>query len=296
MASMHPCLVGKESCGGAHFWGRTLLKMGHDARLIHPPFIKPYVKRNKNDHADAEAICEAVGNANMRFVPIKSIEQQDLSHRHRIRQRWMTERTRLINQVRGFLLEHGIEIAAGVRRFEEGLPKVLADLGQRDEPGVSQLSRDIAGGVLGVGWTNLRCEMELSRICNASELCRRLLTIPGIGVLTATALVVAVGDGSCFRNGQELAAWVGLVPRQYSTGGRTKLLGISKRGDRYLHVVDSRCTFGIAKRMQGPRHRAVLKSVGEASGEAARLELGRSSAGQQERSHCLGSADKRAGI
>jgi transposase len=227
-------LVGMEACPGSNHLGRVLTALGHTVRLIPAQYVKPYAKTNKNDYLDAEAIAEAVGRPTMRFVPIKTIAQVDLQTMHRIRDRMVYQRTSLISQIRSFLLEYGVVMGAGVAAFKRDLPKLLAE---HEE----QLSHTL---LLLVG--RLREELrtleeridEISReiqdFAAKDDTARRLMTIPGIGPLGATAFLAAVGDVRRFRRARDLGAWVDLVPRQHSTGGKTTLLGISKRGNSYL--------------------------------------------------------------
>lgn len=232
-----PCLIGMEACGSAHYWARKLMALGHTVRLIAPQFVKPYVKSNKNDAADAEAICEAVGRPNMRFVPIKNSEQQALLGLHRARQGFVTARTAQANQIRGLLAEFGLTMPVGIRSIERKLPEILED----GENSLSSVSRALFARL----WTHFRVldrqVEELEREINAwhrdDTASQRLQAIPGIGPITASALVASVGDAKLFHNGRQLAAWLGLVPRQCSTGGKTNLLGISKRGDTYLRTL-----------------------------------------------------------
>jgi transposase len=232
-----PCLVGMEACGGAHFWARKLMTLGHTVKLIAPQFVKPFVKTNKHDAADAEAICEAVGRPNMRFVPIKNAEQQALLGLHRARQGFVFARTAQVNQIRGLLAEFGLVIPVGIRSIERKLPELLEDA----ENGLSGASRALFARLLTHFRTLDRQIDELEREIGAwhreDTASKRLQQIPGIGPLTASALVASIGDAKTFRNGRQLAAWIGLVPRQESTGGKTKLLGISKRGDVYLRTL-----------------------------------------------------------
>lgn len=237
IANLPPCLIGLEACGGAHYWVRELTKLGHSMRMIAPQFVKPYVKSNKNDAVDAEAICEAVQRPNMRFVPTKSIEQQDLQSLHRIRSQLVARRTAQANQVRGLLLEYGIVIPKGIIYVRKALPSILEDA----ENVLSVLFRELLSGLydelVHLDERILALEKKLVTLSAAHEDCQRLLTIPGVGLLTATALVAAIGDISVFKNSRELAAWLGLVPKQHSTGGKQTLLGISKRGDSYLRTL-----------------------------------------------------------
>jgi transposase len=236
-AQLAPCLIDMEACGGAHFWARKLMEFGHTVKLIAPQFVKPYVKTNKNDAADAEAICEAVGRPNMRFVPIKNTEQQALLGMHRARQGFVTERTAQANQIRGLLAEFGLVMPAGIRSIGRKLPEFLEDA----ENGLSGASRALFARLFEHFRALDRQVEELEREINAwhreDTASQRLQAIAGIGPLTASALVASVGDAKLFHNGRQFAAWLGLVPRQSSSGGKTNLLGISKRGDTYLRTL-----------------------------------------------------------
>jgi len=233
-ANLRVRLIGMESCGGAHFLGRALCKQGHDVRLIPAQYVKPYVKTNKNDYIDAEAIAEAVGRPKMRFVPVKSDDQLDMQSLHRVRDRWVGRRTSLINQIRGLLLERGITVRQGRRWLEAALPGILEDPDARLSGPMRmllvQLQRELKQLQIQIE------EVDEVIVKNAGEhdACRRLMAIPGIGPLTATAVVAAIGNGVAFSKGRNFATWLGLVPGQYSTGGKQKLLGISKRGNSYL--------------------------------------------------------------
>ncbi len=236
-AQLAPCLIGMEACSGAHFWARKLCEFGHTVKLIAPQFVKPYVKTNKNDAADAEAICEAVGRPNMRFVPIKNTEQQALLGLHRARQGFVIERTAQANQLRGLLTEFGLVIPVGIRSLERKLPDILEDA----KNGLSGVSRALFARLFEHFRALDRQVAELEREINAwhreDAASQRLQAIPGIGPLTASALVASVGDAKVFHNGRQFAAWLGLVPRQNSSGGKTNLLSISKRGDTYLRTM-----------------------------------------------------------
>ena len=214
--------------------GAALREQGHEVRLIPAQFIKPYRKSNKNDFIDAEAIAEAVTKENMRFVQIKTDEQLDLQAMHRVRDRMVQSRTALINQIRGFLLERGITFAADPIHLRKNLPEVIEDAEQNLSSRLRLLLER-----LWQEWKQLELDVktiteEIERISKENALCRRLLQIPGFGPLVSTATVAAIGNGAAFRRGRDFAAWVGIVPRQYSTGGKQKLLGISKRGNVYL--------------------------------------------------------------
>lgn len=234
MANLPPCIVGMEACGGAHHWYRVFTEIGHTVHLMAPQFVKPFVKSNKNDAADAEAICEAVQRPSMRFVPAKSIEQQDVQSLHRIRSRLIANRTAQSNQIRGLLLEYGITIPQGMSHLRKRIPEILED-GENLLTGMfrGELG-ELYDEIIHLDKRIVSLEKKLESVSEQNADCKLLLTTPGIGLLTATALVAAIGDPSAFKSGRELAAWLGLVPRQHSTGGKSTLLGISKRGDNYL--------------------------------------------------------------
>ena len=237
IAGLPPCVIGIEACGGAHYWAREFTQLGHTVKLISPQFVKPYVKSQKNDYHDAEAICEAVSRPHMRFVPAKTVDQQDIQALHRIRERHITGRTALVNQIRGLLAEYGLVLPKGVNQVRHKLPFILEDA----ENDLTFMARDWLEALA----TELRAfderineiDYKIKRVFKENEACRRLGQLDGIGPLTATALVAAVGDAKCFKNGRQMAAWLGLVPQQHSTGGKQTLLGISKRGNRYLRTL-----------------------------------------------------------
>lgn len=248
---LSPCLVGMEACASAHYWARELIKRGHTVRLIAPQFVKPYVKSQKNDANDAEAICEAVSRPNMRFVAVKTVEQQDIQSVHRIRSELVKQRTAKVNQIRGLLGENGITVGQRVDVLRKKLPEILEDA----ENGLTNMFRRLLEGLrddlVGIDGRVDTLDKEIVRIAGESLAAQRLQKIPGIGPVTATALVAAVGDGSLFKRGRDLAAWLGLTPRQHSSGGKERLLGISKRGDSYLRTL----------LVHGAR--SVLKTIGE---------------------------------
>ena len=236
-ARLTPCLIGMEACGSAHHWARVLQGQGHTVRVIASQFVKPYVKSNKNDAADAEAICEAVARPNMRFVPVKSVEQQAVLAAHRARQGFVKARTAQANQIRGLLAEFGLVIPRGLwhihqrvpallERAADTLPLALRHLIERLLAHLRELDRQVA-----------ELETQIQAWHRSSELSRRLEKIPGIGPLTASALVASIADARSFNNGRQLSAWLGLVPRQSSSGGKPLLLGMSKRGDVYLRTL-----------------------------------------------------------
>ncbi len=236
-SNLEPCLVGMEACGGAHYWARKLELLGHTAKLMAPQFVKPYVKTNKNDAADAEAICEAVGRPSMRFVSIKNGEQQALLSVHRARQGFVKSRTAQANQIRGLLAEYGILIPQGIRHISKRLPEILED-GENDLPGVfRQLLQRLSEHQKELGRQVDELEAQIQIWHRENLASQKLAQIPGIGPITASALVATIGNAKCFKNGRQLAAWMGLVPRQHSTGGKPTLLGISKRGDAYLRTL-----------------------------------------------------------
>lgn len=237
LAQLPVCVVGMEACTGAHHWGRQISALGHTVRLISPQFVKPYVKGNKNDGNDAAGICEAVQASGMRFVALKSLEQQELLAVHRVRQLLVRQRSALVNQIRGLLAERGIVIRKGVGALRRGLPQVLAgsngQLGALMRELLLQLQEHLHERDTQIRQQDRRVE----QLCRASELCERLRAHPGIGALSATAFAATVGDARQFHNGRQCAAWLGLVPRQHCSGGHTRLLGISKRGDTYLRTL-----------------------------------------------------------
>ena len=233
-AKITSSLIGLEACAGSHFMGARLREQGHEVRLIPAQFVKPYRKSNKNDFKDAEAIAEAARKENMHFVQIKTQEQLDIQAMHRVRDRLVQRRTALINEIRGFLLDRGITFAADAIHLRKNLPGVIEDAEQNLTPRLRWLLDR-----MWQEWKQVELDIEamsdeLERISEENELCRRLRKIPGFGPLVSTATVAAIGNGAAFGCGRDFAAWVGVVPRQYSTGGKQKLLGISKRGNRYL--------------------------------------------------------------
>lgn len=237
LANLPPCLIGMEACSGAHYWAREIQKLGHEVKLIAPQFVKPYVKGNKTDGHDAAAICEAVSRPHMHFVPINSLEQQDLQAMHRIREQLVKQRTALANQIRGLLHEYGLVMPSGISRLRAQVPLILEDA----EHGLSELCRELMHEL----YQRLRTldeqvtqyDQRIGQVFKQDECCQRLGQVEGIGPLIATAFLAAVGDARVFHSGRQVAAWLGLVPKQYSSGGKARLLGISKRGDRYLRTL-----------------------------------------------------------
>jgi transposase len=236
-ANLPPALVGMESCGGANHWARLLQGQGHDARLIAAQFVKPYRKSQKNDFNDAEAIAEAVTRQHMRFVPISTVEQSDLQAMHRVREQLQAEMIRLGNQIRAFLRENGLVVSLGPDRLLSALPQLIADADNTLSTRMRMLLQRLLDRLRSALDEREQIDLLLKEEARNSDACRRLMTIPGIGVVGATALVAAVGNGQRFSKARDLAAWIGLTPKQNSTGGKTKLAGISKRGNTYLRKV-----------------------------------------------------------
>jgi transposase len=236
-ANMPPCLIGMEACVGAHHLSRRLKGLGHDARLMPAKYVRPYSKGQKNDFRDAEAIAEAVQRPTMKFVATKTIEQLDLQALHRVRERLVSQRTGIINQIRAFLLERGVAVRQGPRFLRTELPRILAAPSDIVSLHMVRVIEDLAGD-----WRRLdeRIEglsAEIEVIARQDGGCERLMSVPGIGPITSSAMVAAIGAGDTFAKGRDFAAWLGLVPRQISTGDRTILGKISKRGNRYLRVL-----------------------------------------------------------
>ena len=236
-ATLAPCLIGLEACSGAHFWARKLQCFGHTVRLISPQFVKPYVKSNKNDRADAQAICEAVARPSMRFVAVKTPEQQALLAVHRARQGFVKMRTALANQIRGLLSEFSIVMAQGLRVVLLQAAVMAADERLCLPAPMRTLIAQLHQQLKALDEQVSQLEQIIAATAQPDSLERRLQQVPGIGPITSSALVATVGDAALFANGRQLAAWLGLVPRQHSSGGKDKLLGISKRGDGYVRTL-----------------------------------------------------------
>jgi transposase len=253
--NLEPCLIGMEACGSSHHWARKLGEFGHTVKLMSPQFVKPYVKTNKHDMADAEAICEAVTRPNMRFVPIKNVEQQAMLSVHRARQGFVKARTAQANQIRGLLSEFGIVIPQGIQSIgkrmsdiledaENGLPETMRRLLKRLNDHLKELDRQVN-----------ELELQIKLWHKESEVSQRLEAIPGVGPITASAIVATVGNATEFKGSRQLAAWLGLVPKQHASGGKQLLLGISKRGDTYLRTLlihGARAVIRIAEKKAEP--------------------------------------------
>lgn len=254
-SGLAPCLVGIEACATAHHWARELRALGHQVRLIPPAYVKPYVRRNKSDAADAAAICEAVGRPSMRFVPVKSAEQQASCGLTRLRDRLVRQRTATVNALRAHLAEFGIVGATGIGRAR-ALTAIVEDPEDGRLPDVARSSLSVLVAALEALDEHVAAlDRQIRAWHRSSQASRRLASIPGVGVLTATSFAAAVPDPAYFRSGREFAAWLGLTPRQHSTGGRTRLRGISKRGDARLRglliVCASSVLQGLGRRRQG---------------------------------------------
>jgi transposase len=238
LSKLPACLVGMEACASAHYWARAIERLGHRVKLISPRFVKPYRKNDKSDANDAEAICEAVGRPSMRFVPIKTESQQDLQAAHRAREQLLKSRTALINQVRGLLAEHGIVAPRGIARARRLLAEALAEPERYPLSGLfRETLLEIAERLRFFDQRIQAYDLRIEQVFKHDERCQRLAKIAGVGPLVATAVVAAVGNAQEFKSGRQLSAWLGLVPRQHSSGNRRLLLGISKRGDRYLRTI-----------------------------------------------------------
>jgi transposase len=256
-ATLAPCVVGIEACGTAHHWAREIRSVGHEVKLISPAYVKPYVKRNKNDSADAEAICEAVGRPSMMFVPVKSTDQQSVLMLHRTRDLLVRQRTMLVNALRGHLAEYGIVTAQGIGN----VGRLLEMLEDGNAVSIPALARRVLLSIVEqLRQSHLRIrelELEIMAWHKSNEQSQRLATIPGIGPITATAIVASVGDSSQFRSGRHFAAWLGLVPRQNSSGDKERLGRISKRGNKYIRrllVIGATSVIRYARSKTAPRN------------------------------------------
>ena len=237
LANMPPCLIGMEACVGAHHLSRKLKGLGHDARLMPAKYVRPYSKGQKNDFRDAEAIAEAVQRPTMKFVATKTADQLDLQALHRVRERLVSQRTGIINQIRAFLLERGVAVRQGLRFLRAELPRMLAT-----PPDMLSVRMVRVIGDLAEDWRRLdkridQLSGEITVLARQDAGCERLMSVPGVGPIISSAMVAAIGAGEVFSKGRDFAAWLGLVPKQISTGDRTILGKISKRGNRYLRVL-----------------------------------------------------------
>jgi transposase len=257
-AQLEPCVVAMEACGGANYWAREMKALGHEVKLIAPQYVKPFVKGNKNDYNDAEAIAEAAQRPTMRFVPIKCVEQQDIQNLHCQRERIKKARTALANQIRGLLAEYGVVINKGIRAVRQGLPDILEDA----DNGLTMRSRELFADLLeelrALDERHKHSEQHIEVSNRDNEICERLDEILGIGPITASAVYAAAGDGKNFVNGRHFSAWIGLVPGQHSTGGKPTLLGISKRGNVYLRTLFIHGARSVLQRTEGKTDRFSL--------------------------------------
>jgi transposase len=270
------CVIGIEACATAHHWGRELVALGHEVKLMPPRYVKPYVKRNKNDAADAEAICEAVQRPTMRFVPIKSPEQQSVLMLHRTRQLFVRQRTALINAIRAHLAEFGIVAGVGRNGVETLLGLIAEGEDDRIPPAAHACLMALAAQLAMVKRQILEADRRVLAWHRTSKTSKRLEAIPGVGPLIATALVASIPDPSVFRSGRDLSAWIGLVPKQSSTGGKERLGGISKAGNRYLRsllVVGALSVIRRAKQLGYTRHPWLVRLMERRSVKIAAIAL-----------------------
>ena len=255
LANLTPCLVGMEACVGAHHLARKLAALGHDTRLMPAKYVRPYARGQKNDFNDAEAIAEAVQRPTMKFVAAKTADQLDLQALHRVRERLVSQRTGIINQIRAFMLERGIAVRQGIRFLRAELPIILASRSDVLSPRMLRVIEELAGD-----WRRLderieNLSREIETIARQDAGCDRLMSVPGIGPIISSAVVAAIGSGDVFSKGRDFAAWLGLVPKQISTGDRTILGKISKRGNRYLRVLFVQAAWVVLiKPMSWERH------------------------------------------
>jgi transposase len=255
LANTPACTIGMEASCGSHHLGRELTAQGHEVRLIPAQFVKPFVKSQKNDYVDAEAIAEAVQRPTMRFVPIKTVDQLDLQAVHRVRDRLIERRTGTINQLRAFLLERGLVMRTGRNHLHNAMPGLLAKAEEKFSGRMFRLLKLIVDEWKEIEADITQLDQEIEQIAKDDLSCQRLLKVPGVGPLTATAIVAAIGNGAAFTKGRQFAAWLGLVPRQVSTGGKSKLLGISKQGNEYLRRLFIHGARSVVARVNRSKHR-----------------------------------------
>ena len=234
VANLAPCIIGMEACGGSHFWGRKFREMGHEVRLVAPQYVKAFVRGNKTDKRDAQAIAECVSRPEMKLVAIKTVRQQEIAAIHRVRERLVRSRTALSNEMRGLLQEFGYIVGMGMKRLGDALLGYASDAESSFSNDFRELLIASRTELIGLNQKIKEHEDKLKIICKEMEVCQRLLTVPGVGPMTSTAIVAHIGDARAFKNGREMAAYLGLVPKQHSSGGKTVMLGISKRGNRTI--------------------------------------------------------------
>lgn len=236
-SNLNPVTIGMEACGGSHYWARTLKAMGHTVKIIAPQFVKPFVKSQKNDSNDAEAIFEAMIRPSMRFVPVKEVDHQDTQALHRARQRVVRNRVALTNEIHGLVGEYGIELPLQTSLFYKRLVELTGAENNEITPKFKWILEKLVSEYELLVSTLADFDQQINELSKTNDVCRRLMTIPGVGPITATALFSAAGNAHEFSSGRQFAAWLGLVPRQHSTGGKTVLLGITKRGSGYLRTL-----------------------------------------------------------
>jgi transposase len=261
-ANLPACIIGIEATQGAYFWARTLQTLGHTVRLIAPQFVKPYLKKQKNDANDAAAICEAVSRPQMRFVPQKTVEQQDLQVLHRVRSPLIGSRTQIANQIRGLLGEYGIVIPQHLSEVRKALPQLTDENEHRLSDFAKRLFGALYEELQAIDQRILVMETEIRNAFQQNALCQRIAEVEGIGPVTATAVIAAISNGSTFHNGRQFAAWLGLVPCQNSSGEKQRLSGITKRGDRYLRTLlvhGSRSVVFWAAKKDDPRSKWIVE-------------------------------------
>lgn len=276
LVNLPRCVVAMEACCGAHQMGRIAADHGHEVRLMPPEYVRPYVKAQKNDDRDAEGIAEAATRPTMRFVTLKTAEQLDLQSLHRLRERLVNTRTRIINQLRAFLLERGIAVAKKPAKLRAAVPGILANEANGLRPRMRTMIEDMMSEIRDLDERIGRLDREILEIAYADPDAQRLMAIPGIGPLSATAIVAAVGDASAFKSGRDLAAWLGLVPRQVTTGGKPRLLGITKRGNKYIRrllVHGARSAKSGLLKSETPRGRWLAGVVDRRHGNVATVAL-----------------------
>jgi transposase len=252
-ANMPPCLVGMEACVGAHHLSRKLKALGHNARLMPAKYVRPYSKGQKNDFRDAEAIAEAVQRPTMKFVATKTADQLDLQALHRVRERLVHQRTGIINQIRAFLLERGIAVRQGLRSLRTELPRILAAPAEVLSPRMVRIIEDLSADWRRLDERIKEISDEIEELAKQDAGCERLMSIPGVGPIISSAVVAAIGTGEAFSKGRDFAAWLGLVPRQMSTGDRTILGKISKRGNRYLRTLFVQAAWVVLVKIKSSR-------------------------------------------
>jgi len=265
IANLPPCLIGLEACSGAHEWARRFQGFHHTVRLIAPTFVTPFRRSGKNDHNDAEAICEAVGRPNIRFVPVKSREQQAVLTLHRVRQGLVEERTALINRIRGLMTEFGFVFATRTGGLRAGIHDAIEQLPLLAAQGI----RDLLDHLQSLTERVARYDSQFRELARQDERARRVMTVPGVGPITALGVTATLGDAREFKNGRQLAAWLGLTPKQHSSGGKTRLSGITKHGDDYLRtllILGARATMQHATRRAHTRLDRWAVSVSERRG------------------------------